>query len=323
MTGGPLVIVGDALLDVDIRGTLSRVTSGGAGGTGGSVPVVDCGERRERPGGAGLAALLAAAPGDRDVVLVTGLGDDEAGIAVAAMLEGAVDLIRLPLAGGTPQKTRVMAGPRALLRLDAGTGRVPPGAAVPWRAQAALRGAAGILVADYGRGMAAHPDVAGLLAALAGKLPVTWDPHPRGGFPLPGIRLAMPNEAEAIAFCARGAGARGGVCGGAARRAGYLMRAWGVSGVAVTLGARGAVLATPSKPPVVAPAPRVAAADTCGAGDSFAAAVTRGLADGLPLAEVVASGVHAAASFVGAGAASSIGMRKGAQECPVAHLARC
>jgi bifunctional ADP-heptose synthase (sugar kinase/adenylyltransferase) len=322
MTGGPLVIIGDALLDVDIRGTLSRVTSGGAGGTGGSVPVVDCGERRERPGGAGLAALLAAAPGGRDVVLVTGLGDDEAGTAVAAMLEEAVDLIQLPLAGGTPQKTRVMAGPRALLRLDAGTGRVPPGAAVPRRAQAALRGAAAVLVADYGRGMATHPDVAGLLAALAGKLPVAWDPHPRGGLPLPGIRLAMPNEAEAIAFCARCAGGTG-ARDGAARRARYLMRAWGVSGVAVTLGARGAVLATASQPPVVAPAPRVAAADTCGAGDSFAAAVTRGLADGLSLADAVEHGVHAATGFVGAGAASSILMQKGAQECAGAHLARC
>jgi len=103
----------------------------------------------------------------------------------------------------------------------------------------------------------------------------------------------------------------------------YLMRAWGVSGVAVTLGARGAVLATGSRPPVVAAAPRVAAADTCGAGDSFAAAVTRALADGLPLADTVAFGVHAATSFVGAGAASSVMMQKGDRECPVAHLARC
>jgi bifunctional ADP-heptose synthase (sugar kinase/adenylyltransferase) len=303
VSGGPLVVVGDALLDIDIRGTVSRVTPDG------QAPVIDGDEHRERPGGAGLAALLAAAPGDHDVVLVTGLGDDDAGDRVAAMLDGLVTVVRLPLDGGTPEKARVMTCGKLLVRLDRGRGRVRADALLPPRARLALAEAQAVLVADYGRGMAGHPEISDLLAGLAGRVPVAWDPHPRGGRPLPGARLVTPNEAEALAFSAPGESGARGDGGAAARRAAHLVRAWGVSGVAVTLGDRGAVLATGSRPPVMVPAPRVSAPDTCGAGDSFAVAVTRALANGLPLADAVSHAVHAATSFVAAGAASGIRAR--------------
>lgn len=314
MTAGPLVIIGDALLDIDIRGTISRVTPDG------QAPVIDGDEHRMRPGGAGLAALLAAAPADRDVVLITGLGDDEAGDRVAAMLDGLVSVVRLPLDGGTPEKARVLTCGKLLVRLDRGRGRVRAGAVLPPRARLALAEAEAVLVADYGRGMAVHPEISDLLAELAGRVPVAWDPHPRGGRPLPGVRLVTPNEAEALAFSrdtaarddgsttARDARSTTGRDDGSTtgRRAAHLVRAWGVSGVAVTLGDLGAVLATGSRPPVMVPAPQVSAPDTCGAGDSFAVAVTRALAGGLPLADAVSHAVHAASSFVAAGAASSI-----------------
>jgi bifunctional ADP-heptose synthase (sugar kinase/adenylyltransferase) len=292
------VVIGDALLDIDIRGTISRVTPDG------QAPVIDGDEHRMRPGGAGLAALLAAAPADRDVVLITGLGDDEAGDRVAAMLDGLVSVVRLPLDGGTPEKARVLTCGKLLVRLDRGRGRVRADAGLPPRARLALAEAEAVLVADYGRGMAVHPEISDLLAELAGRVPVAWDPHPRGGRPLPGVRLVTPNEAEALAFSRATAARDGGSTAG--RRAAHLVRAWGVSGVAVTLGDRGAVLATGSRPPVMVPAPQVAAPDTCGAGDSFAVAVTRALAGGLPLADAVSHAVHAASSFVAAGAASSI-----------------
>lgn len=303
MSGGPLVVIGDALLDIDICGTISRVTPDG------QAPVVDGDEHRERPGGAGLAALLAAAPGDHEVVLVTGLGDDEAGDRVAAMLDGLVSVVRLPLDGGTPEKARVMTCGKLLVRLDRGRGRVRAGAVLPQRARLALAEAEAVLVADYGRGMAVHPEISDLLAELAGRVPVAWDPHPRGGRPLPGVRLVTPNEAEALAFSSAKDNAARGAGSTAARRAAHLVRAWGVSGVAVTLGDRGAVLATGSRPPVMVPAPQVSAPDTCGAGDSFAVAVTRALAGGLPLADAVSHAVHAATSFVAAGAASGIRAR--------------
>lgn len=317
MSPGPLVVLGDALLDVDVRGTATRFTADGA------VPVIDCAQRRERPGGAGLAALLAAVAGDRDVVLVTGLGDDEPGSRVAAMLDGVVETITLPLRGGTPQKTRVLAGHRAVLRLDCGSGRVGSDTSLPARARTAMRGAGAVLVADYGRGMATHPEVTALLPELAVKLPIAWDPHPRGGRPLPGMRLVMPNQAEAAAFAAVTVHTGHDATSRATRHATQLLRAWGVSGVAVTLGASGAVLATAADAPVVARAPEVAATDTCGAGDSFAATVARALADGLPLADTVALAVHAAAAFVAAGAAREVNTGKGTATWRTALRERC
>lgn len=319
MSDGPLVVIGDALLDVDVRGTVSRRTPDGR------APVVDCADRRERPGGAALAALLAAAPGDRDVVLIAGLGDDEAGDRVAAMLDGRVRLVRLPLAGRTPEKTRVMTPAAMLLRLDTGPGRVLPDAVLPpaaaQSALAALAGAAAVLVADYGRGTSGHPQLSAALAQIAGRLPLVWDPHPRGGCPLAGARLVTPNEAEARAFAPRGL-ARAAAPGAVGRRARYLAQMWQVAGVAITLGSRGAVLASGPQPPTAIPAPRVSAPDTCGAGDSFAAAATRALADGLPLTAAVTRAVQAATQFVAAGAAAEIRTQEGERACPAVPSAR-
>jgi len=77
----PLVVVGDALLDVDLVGTASRLTPDAP------VPVVEDVETRERPGGAALAAVLAAA--SRDVVLVAPMADDEGAERLRALLHRA------------------------------------------------------------------------------------------------------------------------------------------------------------------------------------------------------------------------------------------
>ena len=69
-----LVVVGDALLDRDLDGRVERLAPDAP------VPVVDAAVDRARPGGAALAAALAAADG-RPVTLVTALGDDAAGAA--------------------------------------------------------------------------------------------------------------------------------------------------------------------------------------------------------------------------------------------------
>ena len=56
MTRGPLVVVGDALLDVDLVGRASRLTPDAP------VPVVEDVERRERPGGCQAPPLPPVAP---------------------------------------------------------------------------------------------------------------------------------------------------------------------------------------------------------------------------------------------------------------------
>ncbi|MCW2536768.1 MAG: rfaE bifunctional protein, partial [Modestobacter sp.] len=78
----PLVVVGDALLDVDLVGTASRLTPDAP------VPVVEDVQTRERPGGAALAAVIAAAATTREVVLVAPVADDDGALRLRALLAG-------------------------------------------------------------------------------------------------------------------------------------------------------------------------------------------------------------------------------------------
>ncbi|MBQ0986934.1 D-glycero-beta-D-manno-heptose 1-phosphate adenylyltransferase [Streptomyces sp. F63] len=189
----PLVVVGDVLLDRDIDGTAERLAPDAP------APVVDVADDRSRPGGAGLAAVLAAADG-REVVLVTALGDDPASRTVRAALAPRVRLVELPLHGTLPEKIRIRADGRPLVRIDRGGGS--PGEPDD-AARAALRAAGAVLVADYGRGTATA--LRPYLAEAARRVPLVWDPHPRGDEPVPGARLATPNAAEARALAPGGA----------------------------------------------------------------------------------------------------------------------
>ncbi|MCG7528984.1 D-beta-D-heptose 1-phosphate adenosyltransferase, partial [Streptomyces sp. OfavH-34-F] len=165
----PLVVVGDSLLDRDLSGRAERLAPDAP------VPVVGDVEHRTRPGGAALAACLAAADG-RETTFVTALGDDEASHTVRELLKDRVHLVELPLRGTLSRKTRLMADGRPLLRVDEGDGRA---AGPADRAEQALAGAGAVLVADYGRGTADVLRAA--LTARAARIPVVWDPHPAGG----------------------------------------------------------------------------------------------------------------------------------------------
>jgi rfaE bifunctional protein nucleotidyltransferase chain/domain/rfaE bifunctional protein kinase chain/domain len=290
----PLVVVGDALLDVDLVGTASRLTPDAP------VPVVEDVERRERPGGAALAAVIAAALSPREVVLVTPMAADEGAARLRELLDGRVRLIELPADGATAVKQRVRVGDHSVVRLDSGAAPVTLGP-LPDEARSVLASAAAVLVADYGRGTTASPEVRAALASAGG--PIVWDPHPRGAAPVPSARLVTPNGAEA----ARVAGdvASGDSLAAVGARAEALIRHWGVGAVAVTLGARGALLSYGEGAPMVVPAVTVTGGDPCGAGDSFAAAAAIALAGGAVTGEAVASAVAAASAFVARGGASA------------------
>ncbi|HET9291529.1 MAG TPA: PfkB family carbohydrate kinase, partial [Actinomycetes bacterium] len=167
----------------------------------------------------------------------------------------------------------------------------------------ALGRAAAVLVSDYGRGVAAEPGVREALAGLPARTPLVWDPHPRGPAPVPGARLATPNRAEAAGFAPEVAG--DGLAAVTAR-ARALAGRWAVAGVAVTLGAGGALLVEGAGAPLVVPAPAAAGGDPCGAGDRFAAAAAGLLADGALPSEAVAGAVAAATAFVATGGAATV-----------------
>ena len=296
MSRSTLVVVGDTLLDADVEGTAERLCPDAP------VPVLDATGQRQRPGGAGLAALLAARAG-HSVVLVTALGADPPARLLADLLASRVEVVRMPLRGATVCKTRIRAGGQSLLRIDSGDGRAAAGP-IGSRVHEALRRGGAVLVADYGRGVAANPTVRGTLAELAGRVPVVWDPHPKGAVPVPGCRLVTPNEAEALRF-AGSAGFAGAAVEGTSTA---LRDTWRCEALAVTLGARGALLCTPQGCEVV-PVPGTAAPpgqDTCGAGDAFAAAVAGALLHGADPRQAVTAAVDAAARFVASGGAAAL-----------------
>ncbi len=292
-----LVVVGDALLDRDLTGTVDRLCPDAP------VPVVDSPVDVPRPGGAGLAALLAAADG-RDVVLVTALAPDAPGRELADLLDLAgIRVVDLQLDGETPEKVRVRSAGRSLLRLDRGGSGGTVGPLTP-EAEQALREADAVLVADYGRGVASAPGVREALTAVAaGRTPVVWDPHPRGREPVPGVTLVTPNGAEAAHFAP---GHDGVLLTATTARARELAARWSATAVSVTLSGRGALLVSGEGAPSVVPAPEVPCPDPCGAGDRFASTAAGLLADGALPSEAVAGAVAAASAFVAAGGAASV-----------------
>jgi D-beta-D-heptose 7-phosphate kinase/D-beta-D-heptose 1-phosphate adenosyltransferase len=281
----PLVVVGDTLLDRDLVGAVDRLCPDAP------VVVVDEPVETARPGGAGLAALLAARDG-REVTLVTALARDAGGEELRALVSRAgIGLVDLGQDGSTAEKVRVRAHGRTLLRLDRGGG-------APGDLETDLPDGT-VLVADYGRGVASLP---GLRAALLRRR-VVWDPHLRGAAPLPGSALATPNAAEAAGFAP---GHDGRALTATAARARALRDAWQAGAVAVTLGSGGALLVQGEAVPTVVPGPVVPCADPCGAGDRFASAAAGLLADGALVSEAVAGAVLSAAAFVAAGGAAAV-----------------
>ncbi|WP_234811392.1 PfkB family carbohydrate kinase [Mycolicibacterium elephantis] len=281
----PLVIVGDSMLDVDIEGRATRLSPEAP------VPVVDTERVWQRPGGAGLAAVLAARA-EHDVVLITAVGDDADGRALTDLLAHAgVTVLALPMSGTTVCKTRIRAAGQSMLRLDHGTG-VAAGNAVPNPVAAVLARARAVCVADYGRGVTAHQGIRELLTRVADDVPVVWDPHPRGAVPTRGCALVTPNEAEA-----------------AGNSPGSLRRLWDAGAVCVTLGGRGALLATENGNvhiPVPGCTTHAGAGDTCGAGDRFAIAAAQALGAGADAHAAVVAAVDAASRFVAAGGAVGV-----------------
>ncbi len=291
MTESSLVVVGDVLLDCDVDGTAQRLSPEAP------VPVLDERSRVLRPGGAGLAAALAARDGV-PVTLVTALGDDEAASELRWLLsELGVRVLSAALRGSTPEKIRLRAGDHPFLRLDRGDAATPVGQ-LPPDAVDAVAGAGVVVVSDYGRGLTSRPE---LRRALARRRLTLWDPHPRGADPVRGTTLVTPNLAELLLVAPGPAGSLADI----AARAEEARRRWRIGAVVVTRGEQGAVLVTGAGAPLAVPVER-AHGDPCGAGDRFVTWVANRLLAGAVLTEAVADAVAVAGRFVGGRGAASL-----------------
>ncbi len=290
VSGPHLCLIGDSLLDLDWEGDVRRVCRDAP------APVVDSPVEHVRAGGAALAATLAAAAGAR-VTLVTALSADGDGRRLAGLLADAgIDVIDLGLDGPTPVKLRLRSGGQSLARVDRGCDPVvPPG---PWPAAAgdAVAAADAVLISDYGRGLAALPEVViGMPAAGEGP-PVVWDPHSLGPRP-PAATLVTPNVGEALDLIGEATSPTGDAAvPWLVELAGAVAASLGTA-VALTTGERGAVLAEPGALPVVVPT-RPARGDACGAGDALAVHAALALATGASRRGAVEAGVAGARTYV-------------------------
>ncbi|MFC8192970.1 PfkB family carbohydrate kinase [Cellulomonas sp. NPDC057328] len=287
-----VVVVGDVVLDRDVEGRVDRLCPDAP------APVLDVTHVRESPGGAGLTALLAA-EGAR-VTLVAPIADDAAGRRLTEHLGRALDVLALPHEGGTRRKVRVRSAAHSLVRIDDG-GPGAPGAVPVDAVRRVLADADVVLVSDYGAGVTRDEDLRALLTEAAATRPVVWDPHPRGGTPVPGVTLVTPNLGEARGALRDDPGGADGPADELARR---LRAVWRARAVAVTASADGAFVASGGEAQYV-PAPAVAGGDPCGAGDRFAASAALALAAGALPVEAVGRGVADASAWVASGGAEA------------------
>lgn len=283
-----VVVVGDVMLDREVDGTVERFCPDVP------APVLDVTRVLQGPGGAGLATMLCAAP-DIEVTWVGPLADDEDGEAIERELAAAgVCGITLGHEGPTRRKTRVRSGGHVIVRLDEGGPGRPTGP-VPGAALDAIADADVVLASCYGAGATMEHRIRAALARRAPHRPVVWDPHPRGGPPVAGCLLVVPNLGEA-----RAALGRSDEPGDRVVRP--LRDLWHARHAAVTGGPEGAWLAV-GEHVVCAAAPRVGGGDPCGAGDRFAAAATTAIARGATVEEAVSVAVVRASEWVASGGA--------------------
>lgn len=193
--GKHVAVVGDAMLDVYLRGDVDRISPEAP------VPVVRVTERRNALGGAANVAQNVIAVGAR-ASLVAAVGRD----ASAAQLQFWLDSIEVGTRGivavdrPTTTKTRVVARAQQLLRFDEEEDRDFDGdevARLLAAAAAAAEEADALVLEDYNKGVLSDPVIAGALGVARKRgIPVVVDPKYRRFFSYQGATIFKPNRRE-------------------------------------------------------------------------------------------------------------------------------
>ncbi len=277
-----VVVIGDAMLDRWGRGVARRLAAEAP------APIVSEIVWEDRAGGAANTAASAAALG-ADVTLVSLVGDDATGAALAeAVAAAGVNVGGLLRVAGRPTlaKTRLMAGGQLVARYDEGvTGACPDGCAtLAAGLPSFLDGAHAVIVSDYAYGTVGPAVIAALAAWRAlGKGRLVADARDLGSLALLRPCAVTPNHGEAVTIV--------GACalpGPAAARIAQLhdfgaalLAHTGAEAVVTTLDRDGAAILRAGAAAVHIPggAP-VETAGVTGGGDTFAAALALGLGAG-------------------------------------------
>jgi D-beta-D-heptose 7-phosphate kinase/D-beta-D-heptose 1-phosphate adenosyltransferase len=193
--GRRVAIVGDAMLDVYLRGDVERISPEAP------VPVVRVRERKHALGGAANVAQNVAAAGASSC-LVAAVGDDEAGQTLRtelARVQGDVSAL-VQVARPTTRKTRVLARAQQVVRFDEEEDADLDGGDTE-RMVAAVRAAVAtadvLVLEDYNKGVLVPRVIEGAIqVARSRKIPVIVDPKYRNFFSYRGATVFKPNRRE-------------------------------------------------------------------------------------------------------------------------------
>jgi rfaE bifunctional protein kinase chain/domain len=186
-----MLVVGDVMLDRYWFGDVERISPEAP------VPVVRIARAEERPGGAANVARNAAALGARTTLLSV-TGDDEAGTALASLLE--IEHVDARFFRDRSQKTtvklRVIGRQQQLLRIDFETAPSKELLAENLAEYQRLIGDVDVIVlSDYGKGGLAHIGAMIADARAAGRR-VLVDPKGEDWNKYRGATLITPNRGE-------------------------------------------------------------------------------------------------------------------------------
>jgi D-beta-D-heptose 7-phosphate kinase/D-beta-D-heptose 1-phosphate adenosyltransferase len=284
-----ILVVGDVMLDRYWHGQALRVSPEAP------VPVVQVGNREDRPGGAGNVALNIAALGSA-ATLVGMIGRDESGEELQSRLNAAGVYCDFLLSDDKPTitKLRVISQHQQLIRLDFEQifGGSELTELVP-KVQSLLEGNQALVLSDYGKG--ALSDVSKLIEfAGAKKIPIVVDPKGADFEKYRGATIITPNLSEFESVVGPCSNEEELVKKGLA-----LLENLGLQALLITRGEHGMTLLRPDSSELHLPAQAQEVFDVTGAGDTVISVLAAALASGDSLAEATALANLAAGLVVG------------------------
>jgi D-glycero-beta-D-manno-heptose-7-phosphate kinase len=290
--GHRIAIVGDAMLDVYLRGDVERISPEAP------VPVVRVHERRLALGGAANVAQNVAALGARPE-LVAALGRDVAGTGLREMLGGIGAELRalVEVSRPTTTKTRVLARSQQVVRFDEEEDLDLAGAELDRLLAAVERAVAGadaLVLEDYNKGVLVPTVIEHAIGwASARRIPIVVDPKYRNFFSYKGATVFKPNRRELESAL----GAAVDLDHPAALP--ETLRRLGVGHLLLTLGERGMALLSADGAVRRIPTTAREVYDVVGAGDTVTACLAAMLAAGATASEAAVIANFAAGVEVG------------------------
>ncbi|MCL7936718.1 MAG: PfkB family carbohydrate kinase [marine benthic group bacterium] len=293
-TGGTVLVVGDAMLDRYLEGSVDRISPEAP------VPVVHVANEREALGGAANVAAGVVALGAQCRIVAT-VGDDRSGEAVRQLLTAhgvsVADLVP-DATRPTTEKTRILARHQQILRIDresAAPVDSEVASALEAKSLAALEAADVLVLEDYDKGVLS-PELSGVLLREARRLgiPSVVDPKLRHFFDFQGAWLFKPNVRELAAALGLEQAPR------AERDLRPLLDRLGCENLLLTLGEEGMVLLSHDRPGQCRiPSRAREVFDVTGAGDTVIATIATSLIGAAELPEAAALANVAAGIEVG------------------------